>query len=156
MTESLDNSLAFDLRQGGLGGKHKIFVGIERSFFLLLLKIEVRQRNRRPLGQHDGTLDDIFELTHVAGPVVPHQMLDGLLLNGHNLFVVFPGILLQEMRCQEGNVLEAFTQRRQMDSDDVETIIQVLAEALGSDFLGEFLIRSRHHTHIDPQRINPS
>jgi len=28
MTQSLDNRLAFDLRQGGLGGQDKIFVGI--------------------------------------------------------------------------------------------------------------------------------
>jgi hypothetical protein len=38
----------------------------------------------------------------------------------------------------------------------LRTIIQVLAEALGSDFLGEFLICSRHYTHIDPQGIDPS
>ena len=33
--------------------------------------------------------------------------------------------------------------------DDVETVVQVLAEALGRNFLGEVLVGGRDDTHID-------
>jgi len=42
-----------------------------------------------------------------------------------------------------------------MDGDDVEPVVQVLAEALSGDFLGELLIGRRDDADIRPQGMNP-
>ena len=42
-----------------------------------------------------------------------------------------------------------------MDGDDVEPVVQVLAEALSGDFLGELLIRGRDDADMHAQGLDP-
>ena len=59
------------------------------------------------------------------------------------------------MHRQQRHILAPVAQRRQLDRDDVEPVVQVLAEALGRDFLGELLIGGRDHPDIHPQGLEP-
>ena len=53
---------------------------------------------------------------------------------------------------EAGDVLLALAQRRHEDADDVQTIVEVLAEVAAGDLVFEHAIGRHHHPGIRPQR----
>src|ERR1700742_456247 len=72
-----------------------------------------------------GTLDGIAQLAHVAGPVVRLQGRDGILAQLHFLAEKVPG--------ERQYVGRSLRQRWHRNFDDIEPIVQILAEAPFAD-----------------------
>ena len=80
-------------------------------------------------GEHDGALDHILELAHVARPVVGHQHVERL---GHELesgLAILLAVLLDEVLHEQRDVVFPVPQGRQLHVDDVQPIEQIFAEA---------------------------
>jgi hypothetical protein len=90
------------------------------------------------LGQERDPLDDVPNLTDVAGPGPPHQPLDRRL--GEPQLARELG---RERIRQLGNVLRALRERRDVDRDDVEPVEEVLPESPFGDSPLEIDVR-RH------------
>src|SRR5688572_18050130 len=88
----------------------------------------------------DGALDGVFELSHVARPGVGAQAHQGARLDAADAFAELRRVLVDEVSHQRGELVAAFPQRRQLDADDVEAKVEVLAEPALSDSLQEVAI----------------
>ena len=88
---------------------------------------QVVERDGVLLGQDLRPFQHVGQLADVAGPIVARQRVHRLgrrCVNGCGPICR----VVEEMLDQLGNVLPAIAQRRQMDRDDVEAIVQILAE----------------------------
>src|SRR5262245_59236240 len=56
------------------------------------------------------------------------------------------------MRCEEGNIRLALTEGHEIDREDIQSIIKILAELSFSHFFGQVSIRCRYQTNIGFQR----
>src|SRR5688572_28577038 len=65
-------------------------------------------------------------------------------------------MLVQEMLDQEGNVGMTLAQRRQLDSDDVEPVVEVLPEVPGVDLTRKVLIGRGDDSGIDFDAARPA
>ena len=75
-----------------------------------------------------GAFHDVFQLTHVAGPVVLQQKVDGRRGNAPYRAVVFLAEHAQKMLREGQNVLRPFAQRRNEHGKDIDAVVQILAE----------------------------
>ena len=82
----------------------------------------------RPVREHDGALDDVLELAHVARPVVLHQQVERLGRELEVRLVVLLAVFLEEVLREQRDVVLPLAQRRQVDVDDVQPVVEVLAE----------------------------
>src|SRR5690348_10241014 len=80
-------------------------------------------------------LDTVFELAHVAWPVVGEHRLQRLLRQS-----VVAAVAAQEMGDEGRNIFLAVAQWRQTEVDDVETVEQVPAEGAFLYFFGQIAI----------------
>src|SRR5690242_9409134 len=79
-------------------------------------------------GKNDGALDDVFEFTNIAGPVVIFQSLQDGSGEAARFFVKGFGGALEEVMREERNVVATFAERREVEFDDVEAIVKIFAE----------------------------
>ena len=109
---------------------------------------------KRVPGRHDHrALDDVAQLADVAGPgirlqrghVVPGDRLDALAERLREL--------LDEAPDQQRNVLGPLAQRRHADREDVEPVVQVLAERPRRDQLLEIAVGRGDDPHVDVDRL---
>ena len=66
---------------------------------------QVAPKNDVSLGNHESTLDDIFQLPDVSRPSINFQSLQGILVNGFLCLLVYFGELSQKVMNQQGDVL---------------------------------------------------
>ena len=103
-----------------------------------------------PLCENDGAFDEVFELPDVAGPAIPHHGVHGFFGNRFDPLVHAPRQFLGEVPNQQGNIFDAFAQRRRDDGKNVETIEQIAAKLpIGHHFV-EIAIGCRHEPDIRP------
>ncbi len=90
---------------------------------------QVREVERAAVvGENDGAFDQVLHLSHIAGPAVIDQRVDGPLAKaGDGLAVLLRGALHEPVH-QQGNVVAAVAQRRHADGEDVQAVKQILAE----------------------------
>ena len=86
-------------------------------------------------GKHRA-LHAVLQFAHISRPVVAHQQIDRTGGNPLDILVVLGIQLVDEMLRQQDDVAFAPRQRRHVDREDVQAIIEVLAEEL---LLHEFL-----------------
>src|SRR6202521_5482659 len=84
-------------------------------------------------GQDDRAFDDIFELANVAGPIIIHQKLQRRRGEVAQRLAVFLAVAVEEMRKQRGHIFAAIAQRRQLQVNDVEAVIEIFTEAAFAD-----------------------
>src|SRR6185437_10817556 len=121
-------------------GRHRLYFGSEIGHVDL----------RSSLAEREGAFDDVLELTDVAGPRVRHQAPHGFLRHRHRSRRRLLGAdLLQEMLDEERDVLAAFAQRRELHGDDVQPVIEVLAERVLRDHLREIRVRGADDPDVD-------
>ena len=90
---------------------------------------QVGRQDLRGVGKGDGALDDVLQLPDISGIGVLEQDAHGLAADALDQDVLSLGrMLLDKMLCQEGNILHALPERRQMDIDDVQTVKKVFPE----------------------------
>src|SRR6516225_719699 len=102
-----------------------------------------------PLRQNDAPLDDVLELPHVAGPRVCEEPLEHLRRESLDVLPVLRVELLQEVLRQYRNVLHPVAKRRKRDADDVQPVVEVLAEPALLDEPLQVLVRRRDDTDVD-------
>jgi len=102
----------------------------------------------RFLGIEGGqAVDQVFQLAHVARPIVGHQAFRGLALDDLPRQALARR-LGEEGLDQFGDVLEPFAQRRQAQRHDVQAVEQILAEAALAGQLGQVLMGRGDDAHI--------
>src|SRR2546427_11147367 len=102
------------------------------------------------LGEHRGALQRVLELAHVAWPVVRHDDV----LSRRCELLGFPAAVLRdalEKRLHEdGNVFPPISQRRQLDRDHVEAVIQVAPGTAPLDVAPQGAGGGRGQPAVDP------
>ena len=79
--------------------------------------------------QQNHALDEVLELADVARPAVAHEQRSVAAVTSQRAAVVLLGVLLRgSASTRIGIVVAALPQRRHADVDDVEAVVQVLAE----------------------------
>src|SRR5215469_10738333 len=76
-----------------------------------------------------GPLDGILQFPNVAWPVIRGQDLHSLLCNLERETGLCACFILQKRSNQQRNVLTSLPQAWQLDGDDVQAVIQILAES---------------------------
>ena len=102
------------------------------------------------LAQRDAALEHVHQLAHVAGPVIGEQQVLRL---GRQAHPARRRLLRAELRehvlGERHDVLGARAQRRQIEVDDVEPVVEVLAEAAVGEHRLEVLVRRGDDAHVD-------
>ena len=97
----------------------------------------------------DEALHLVLQLAHVARPVVGLEELHRLLREARRGLAELGRVALEEVLGEERDVLAALAQRRHADGEDLEAVVEVLAEAPLGDLLLEVAVRRRDDAHVD-------
>ena len=84
------------------------------------------------VAQQDRPFNAVFQLPHIARPVITGQHFNGRRRNPLDSFAVFAGIFFQKKIRQQHNIVFAVPQRRNKDRKDIDAIIQIFAEQICS------------------------
>src|SRR5437867_10962729 len=101
------------------------------------------------LAQDDRTLDGVEELANVARPGIRLERGER---RGAEPLDAVRGVRLHEMIGEEPHVLSPLAQRRDLDGDRVDAVVEVLAELAGFHGLGEIAVRGGHEPYVDATR----
>jgi hypothetical protein len=106
---------------------------------------------RRPSerGPEHTAIDDVLELAHVAGPVTVLQAPERVDREPSRGQPQPPGGRAGKVARQHGNVLTPFAQRRHVQRERGETMVEVRAKAAGLHLAVEPPVRGCDHTHVD-------
>ena len=91
--------------------------------------------------ENHGALDDVFELAHIAGPVIGRQRGHRRGRDRLNAFVQAARIFVHKVPHEEGNVVASLAQRRDHDGEDVQPVIEVAAKVFRGDHLRQVHVR---------------
>src|SRR5215813_4308599 len=98
--------------------------------------------------KNHGPLDHVFQLAHVTRPVVRRQQIHRATVDPADRptepLAVFGG----EVRGQQRNIFDAFPQRRQMDGEDIQPVVEIAAESARPHVIGQIPIGRRHDPHV--------
>src|SRR5262249_28657411 len=114
---------------------------------------QVPKLNFHSWAERDGALDDVSQFADVSRPIVSLQGRDCLGGDSTDL----PGIprceLGDEVSHHAGDYAGPLAERWKTEPNDVETIVQVLAESAGRHFGGQIDIRSSNEAGADRHRL---
>ena len=106
--------------------------------------------------EHDQPLDQVLQLADIARPAVLLEESHGFRADGFDARHVLLDVHFQEMIDQEGDVPFPFPQRRQIDRDHIQAVIEVLPELAFIDVVPDVAVRRRDHSHIDFEGLCPA
>lgn len=99
--------------------------------------------------QNEGSIEDVLQLTHIAGPFVRTEGFDGRsrhIRDGHTQTL---RRLLQEVVNQRRQIFFPVAQGRHLNREDTEAVIQVLKKAAFADGFREVVIRGGNYPDVD-------
>ena len=108
------------------------------------------------LSEDNGALDDILEFTDISRPVVVHQHLQCFGAEPVRRLHVFFAIFVREELDKPRNIFSSLAQRRELNVDDIEPVIQIFSEFAFVDQLFQVHIGRRNNTSIDFDGIDAS
>src|SRR5438093_570007 len=114
---------------------------------------QILRPDRRPLREHEQALDQVLELAHVPGPVVAHEDVDRLGLEGLLPDAHVVRLLLPEAADQEQEVVAPLAQRGQVHGHHVETVVEVGAERALLQAARRVAVGGRDDAHVDADRL---
>ena len=124
-----------------------------RRFFWAQRRRQVLGRDH-VAGRHDDQpLDHVPELAHVARPVVGQEIAERLAGERLGALAVLGAELRDELAHVRGNVVLAGSQRRDLDRDDVQPIVEVLAELPLADQRRQIAIGRGDHPHVHAECV---
>src|SRR6476659_9130303 len=97
--------------------------------------LHVRDADARTRRQNQQPLERIPELANVSWPVHVRQDLHGSGIQNARRNALALGQRAHEVRREQRNVLTPLPQRRDVERNDVETIVEILTEASRRDLL---------------------
>src|SRR5262249_25644149 len=98
-------------------------------------------------------LREVSELAHVARKAIRDEHLNRVVLDAHPGSVVGLRSDLEEVTREERDVLAPSAQRRNVEWDDVEAIVEIGAEGLSFTGLHEIAIRCGDDPCVDLDRL---
>src|SRR5208282_5871092 len=104
-------------------------------------------------GKHNGALDDVLELAHIARPIVVHQELHRGVRETSRRLVVFAAELVEKALDELRDIFLALAEGRQLQRNDVEAVIQVLAETAFANQLHQIFVGGGKNANVDLDRI---
>ena len=107
----------------------------------------------RLVGENHGTEHDILELADIARPGIALKHGEGLRVDAVDVLSLFRGEAGDEAADELGHVLEAFAQGGHPDGEDVEPVIEVLAEAPLLHEADQILVGRRDQPEVDLDRV---
>ena len=107
---------------------------------------------RRTGREDDGTLEDVLQLADVARPgyAMSRRSVPGSIPS--NRLPIRAGELVEEELHQERDVLGALAERRELDREDAEAVVEVLAERLLADGLEQVAVGRGDDPDVDLAR----
>src|SRR5437764_5177126 len=108
------------------------------------------------LGEQDRPLEHVLELADVARPRVSGEGGQRVVLDPLDVLLQASVVLLPEMLHQQRNVVPPLAQRRQVDGDDVQPIVEVLAEPSRRDLPSQVPRGGCDQAHHDARRLHSS
>jgi hypothetical protein len=105
----------------------------------------------RPSGQQNRALDGVLELADVARPVVAHQQLLRV-GSSPSIFFFSSARSGEEASSRRHDVVLALAQRRHLDRNDVQAVVEVLAELARLHHRRQIAVGRRDQPHVDAQR----
>ena len=110
---------------------------------------EQASADERGGGENYAALDDVFELADVAGPLVVDESAHGVWGEFADLEVVLFGEVVEEAVDEQGDIFSAAAQRRHLDGDDVEAVVEIVAELAFADGLAEVDVGGGDDADVD-------
>lgn len=117
---------------------------------------EMMDIQRVPVHQDDGPLHRVAQLPHVAGPRVAHQRGECFRREDGNRLVVARCAFEQEGLHQFGNVFRSLPQRRNLQRDDVEPVVQVGPKPAGGHLLIKAAVGGGDDARFEGQGLGPA
>ena len=93
--------------------------------------------------------NDVFQFADVAGPGMLEEKSLRAAGEAGDVFAIGIVVLFQEKLDEQGNVFQAFRERRNTNLDRTQTIEEILAETAGEDFGAKIAIGGGNEAHID-------
>ena len=101
------------------------------------------------VGEHPGVEEHVLELADVAGPGERAEALEGGAGDAAPIAVVAGGEDAEEVVDEHGQVVEALAERGDADLDDVEAVVEILAEEAGLDHGREIAVGGGDDPGVD-------
>ena len=109
---------------------------------------EVFRRNRAAAFQDSNAFHSIFELAHIARPVIVFQYLQGFWCDPRQMLLFLGVETGDKVRDQQRDIRQTFPQGWQSNGNDIEAPIQVIAELLAGHEVFKILIGGGNDTDI--------
>ena len=100
-------------------------------------------------GEQREAFDDIAQFANIAGPGVATKLRDGFVGERFLFPAVLLGDLASKMGDEFGKILEAVTQRRKGQRENVDAMEEVAAEFIIFDTIFKVAVGGNDHTNID-------
>ena len=100
-------------------------------------------------GEHRQPFRQILELTDVARPVVIHHSLHGFVADGLDSRTAFLARDVEKMMYQQWKILDPIAQRRNLDRQHVQAVVEVFSKATLFDQVGQVLMGRRDDANVD-------
>ena len=100
-------------------------------------------------GEYHCTFDGVLQFPDVSGPVVVHQDPERVLVDGFHRLPVLAAEAGQEVVGQQRDVILPVAQRRHVQSDDLEAVVEVLSEPAFPDRQLQVHVGGGHDSHVD-------
>ena len=114
---------------------------------------QVPARHRLAVGQRARALDDVLQLPHVARPAVALERGHGVVVDAADAPL---SVALEEGVGEQAHVPRPVAQRRQLDRDDVDAVVELLAELPLDGRLPEVAVGRRDHAHVHVHEGRPA
>ena len=121
----------------------------DRSLGWLAEAGQIVERDNRRIADHHRASNRRHEFPHIAGPVVPAQCVHGFGSETRDLATEMRRRLTERMLRQQRDVIRPLAQRRHHQRQDVEPIVQVLAETPFADRLAQAHVGGGNDTDVD-------
>src|SRR5689334_20568906 len=93
--------------------------------------------------------DDIFQFAHITGPGVRLQKIHRIRMNGRFGRAEFGPVLMEKVADNGRNIFAAIAQGRQVDDNDAESIVKVVAKLLLANGVFEVAIGCRKYSDVN-------
>src|SRR5690606_2228942 len=120
------------------------------------LRRDVLCADRPSRSEHHHGPNQVAQLTNIARPGIVDEDLQGLGLDAAEGSVVLLTELANELVDQQRNVLATLAERRQLDEEHVEPVIQVSTELPQLHLVAKALVRRRDDPDVHPDRVFPT
>src|SRR5579862_3422822 len=96
----------------------------------------------------DGAFDGVFEFADISRPVIYFKTAHGLRLDAFDVLGHGLRKTPQKLSREQGNIIATFAERRKVNGNHAQTIIQVLSKAPFGNLFLKVLIRGGNHADI--------